>query len=891
MNKIVTIFIISIFCIVSYGQGIDSLRLSRDSIPQSSVSSDSLVLKGTALYLVSKDSIQDPVDYGASDRVNFDYAHKVIHLYGNAYIKYQTMEINAAYIKIDMNTSIATAIPQKDSTGRNIGVPHFADRDQKFDAQKLDYNFKSKKGIISEVISKEDDIFIHGKKTKFISKDNPESNGDDIIYSQDAIFTTCDHPHPHFGIHSKKQKVIPNKLVVVGPSSVEVSGIKVPVLPFGFFPISKNRQAGLIFPKNYTYIDGLGFGLEDVGYYWPVNEYMDVKLLSRIFFKGSWGIKANGNYKRRYRYNGNFEADFNKRIESIENVKEKIVTTPIGLIWSHRQDAGAHPYQSFGGNINIRTNGYQRSVNIHSSQVLENTFRSQLTYNRTFPNTPFSLSSSFSHSQNTRTKQVDVTFPSVDIRMRTINPFKFKKNISSEEKWYEKIALNYGSSATNRLRTTDTSLFTVQTLENLEYGVKHSASMDVNFRVLKYFNLTPSVDYREEWFFHRQEKRFDPSLFIDSTEIKVGDSSYFRKDSTYGMVFTDFQKKFGALREFSASTSLNTRIYSTVQLKKGWLRGLRHEMTPNVSLSYAPNYHKNPFQYFKSVDTDTTRDPQKKLEYLIFGKSPFGTSNVGTENFIMNFSLNHRIEIKYKNKSDSLTKKFPIIEGFSMNASYNFFKDSMKLSDLTAGGNNRFFKGLTTINYSFNFSPYARRLVNGKEQLINQYAWKKDKKLAYLTNANFQISTGTNIAQIAQLLNKKKDEKETIEPKDNLPSLFNVYSNFNISHQFGFNIQRLQSGKDTARITVNSLSVNGNIPLTSKWKIIINNIAYDFSAPKGNRIVYPSLGIERDLHCWYMKMDWTPSIGAYSFFIGVKPGSFEFLKIPNSKAFTGAQPF
>ncbi|HOJ90552.1 MAG TPA: putative LPS assembly protein LptD, partial [Saprospiraceae bacterium] len=255
MNKIV--YFLLIFNSVVFGQvqQLDTTPLQLDTI-LSSESGDSLVLRGTALYVASKDSIKDPVDYGAIDRVNFDYAKKIIHLYGDAYLRYQTMEIKADYIKIDMNTNIATAIPKIDSSGKKIGVPRFKDGEQNFDAQKLDYNFKTKKGIISEIVSKEQDIYIHGKVTKFISKDNPETHGDDVIYSKDAIFTTCNHPDPHFGIFSRKQKVIPNKLVIVGPSKVVIKGIPTPLqLPFGFFPISKDRQGGLIFPKNYTYQD------------------------------------------------------------------------------------------------------------------------------------------------------------------------------------------------------------------------------------------------------------------------------------------------------------------------------------------------------------------------------------------------------------------------------------------------------------------------------------------------------------------------------------------------------------------------------------------------------------------------------------------------------------
>ncbi len=883
MNKIV--YFLLIFNSVVFGQvqQLDTTPLQLDTI-LSSESGDSLVLRGTALYVASKDSIKDPVDYGAIDRVNFDYAKKIIHLYGDAYLRYQTMEIKADYIKIDMNTNIATAIPKIDSSGKKIGVPRFKDGEQNFDAQKLDYNFKTKKGIISEIVSKEQDIYIHGKVTKFISKDNPETHGDDVIYSKDAIFTTCNHPDPHFGIFSRKQKVIPNKLVIVGPSKVVIKGIPTPLqLPFGFFPISKDRQGGLIFPKNYTYQDALGFGLEDIGYYWPINQHMDVKLLSKIYFKGSWGIKADGNYRKKYKYNGGFLIDFENLIREDFNVIGTRINRPIRLRWNHNQDQAAHPYQSFGGSMDIQTNGYNRSVNIYSTNVLDNTLNSNLTYNRIITNSPFSLNASFRHFQNLRTKAVEIILPSLSINMRTVNPFKNNNRVTNEERWYDKISVNYNSRAINKLNTTDTALFTKKSLEDLQYGIVHNASADVSFRVFKYFNLVPSINYKEEWFFQKQDKHFDPSEFIDSVIVKTkegGDSTVY--DTTKGRIITQYTKGFSSLRELSASASLNTRIYSQLQLKKGWLKGIRHEMSPSVSLSYAPNYHNKPFNYFKSVQSDTTGTNFE--EYLIYAKSPFGTSGVQTENFVINFGLTQRIDMKYKNKRDSLSKKLNLIEGFSMNASYNVFKDTMKLSAISAGGSNRFFKGMTTVNYNFNFNPYARKIVDGKEIYSNEYAYKVEKKLAHLHQAGITISTGANVGQLRDIFGFKGDANK---PKDQLPSIYGVISGFYFSHSIGFNVYRLNSGKDTASITHNSLSMNGSIPLTSKWKITLDHITYDFAS---KNIVYPSLTIERDLHCWYMNLRWSPEAGAFSFFIGVKPGSFEFLKIPNSKAFNGAQP-
>ncbi|MEO6191206.1 MAG: putative LPS assembly protein LptD, partial [Saprospiraceae bacterium] len=557
---------------------------------QDSTKYDSLILKAGKLYLSSKDSIDTPVDYQARDSILFDMKKKLIYLFGAASIKYQTMELNADYIVIDMNTSVVVAQPVLDSLGLETGIPKFKDREQSFDAKKIKYNFRTKRGLVTEVLSKEADIFVHGEKSKFIANDST-NNGDHTIYNENGIFTTCNAVIPHYGIYSKRQKIIPNKLIIIGPSIVKILGVPAPplMLPFGFFPISKNKSSGLLFPKNYVFDSDLGFGLQDVGYYFPLSDYYDLKVLTSIWFKGSYRVNLSSNYKLKYKYDGNVSIDFADLNREIPNDYRTTKNRTFKIVWAHTQLPGAHPYRSLNGRIDFSINPYDRLVNRDFKSVTNNTLNSNLNFRYAFPNSPFTLTAGINHDQNLNTRVLNLTLPSVNLTMATINPFKSKNSITQEEKWYEKITLNYNSRFINKISTFDSALFKKETLDKLQYGFTHNATMDVNFKLFKYVNLVPQIRYDEEWLFKHIDKKFN------SDSIFIIDTNGVRVDTIYGKSDTIISNKFGALRTMSASLSMNTQIYGQLLAKKGWFRGIRHVMAPSISASFAPNYRKKPF--------------------------------------------------------------------------------------------------------------------------------------------------------------------------------------------------------------------------------------------------------------------------------------------------------
>ncbi|MEP7196560.1 MAG: putative LPS assembly protein LptD [Saprospiraceae bacterium] len=847
----------------------DTVRIQQDSTQQNQ---DSLILKGTELYIVSKDSIDVPVKYDARDSIIFDMSNKFIYLYGGAHIQYQTIDLIADYISIDMNTSIVQANPLKDSLGMRTGIPKFKDGDQNFEAQSIRYNFKSKRGLVTEVVSKETDIFIHGEKSKFIAKDDSK-NEDHIIYNEHGIFTTCDAPVPHFGIYSKRQKIIPNKLIVIGPSIVKIHGIPAPPLglPFGFFPISKNKSSGLLFPKNYVYDQDLGFGLQDVGYYFPLSDYIDLKLLSSFWFKGSYKLNATSNYKLRYKYDGFISLDFADLKRELPESYLKTTTRTFAIDWSHRQLPGAHPYRSLGGRIKISVNPFDRLVYRDYHSVTNNTLFSNFNYSYNFQNSPFSLAAGFSHDQNINTRVINVSLPTVNLSMKSINPFKHPNKISQSENWYERITLNYSSRFVNKISTFDSILFKKESLDKLQYGFIHNASVDVNFKLLKYLNVVPQIRYDEEWFFKKQQ------LVFNSDTIFKTDTSG-RVDTTYGIQERILDNGFASLRTMSASVAMNTQIYGQLLSKKGWFRGIRHVMAPSVSLNFAPNYRKDPFNYFSYVDTDSRPNYNQNQEYLKYYNSPFGTSTVPAENFNINFGVNNRVEMKYYARKDSSLHKLTLLDNLAINGNYNVMADSFKLSNISASGRMTYFKGITSVNFSMIFDPYSREIVNGLERRKDVYLYDTKQKLAKLTYANIGIASGLTIPQIIRLV-KGKDLKTY-----DLPTFASLFETFSIYHQLQYSFVRNVRGVDSFYLAINSISSTGYFQLTPKWRITIGQIGYDLL---NMRPTYPDFGFERDLHCWVMKFQYYPERKSFTFFIGVKPGSLEFIKIPSNQNFTG----
>lgn len=849
--------------------------------------SDSLSLN-TATIKYSKDSLDAPINYDARDSMILDIKNKKVHLYGAAMVTYTTLELKADYIVFDWGNNLVEAEGLPDSLGKISGNPVFKESEQSFNAKRIRYNFKTKKGLVYEATTQEKDVYVLGKVGKLYSADEARGQKEDYIYSEDAIFTTCDHPNPHFGIRSKKQKVVPNKVAVIGPSNLEVGGVPTPLwLPFGFFPLKKGEKTGLIFPRDYEFSDAWGFGLRNVGWYFPINDYMDITATGDIYTRGSWGLRLSSKYKKNYKFNGGLELGFTDRKKEVQGVDESEKSYTVR--WSHTQDPKAHPLNRFSGSVNIQSNNYASQTENDFGSKYTNTFTSNVNYSRLFPDKPFTFSASMSHSQNTQTRAIDISLPTVDFQLTRIYPFK-RKVATGKDRWYEKISLQYAANARNRFTATDTTLFTQQTLDNAQYGIRHTANSNASFQLFKFFNVTPGVNYKEVWYFDHVEKELDPALVLDTTWVFLNpddvDSVAIIDTVRYGTIEEMKIRGFTPLRLFNANISVSTQIFGVRRFSKGKIRGIRHVIKPSASLGYTPDYTDPSYGYFKYVDTDTRPEYNDPQRYDIFEDGIYDQTPTGGKAMALSYSLNNIFEAKVWSKRDSTEKNVKIFDNFVINGNYNFAADSFQLSRVQLSGTTRLFNGISTMTLGATFDPYAYDVEAGRR--INKYYWDTDRKLLRFENAAIRFNTGLTIDNIRKLIagvDKPLNNKAVFMSDE---SLLDVFAGFRISHQLAFTGNSLSSGRDTFFVSTNSISLNGNIKLTKKWSLRVGNISYDF---KLNRLIYPDIGFYRDLHCWQMGMDWQPQNGTYSFYLHVKPGTLDFIKVPyqrgNQDAFGG----
>ena len=845
---------------------------------------------------ISSDALDDVVDYNARDSMWFDVKNKQVHLYGEASVKYTSLTIKAGYILLDYAHSEISAKPFPDTSGQMVGMPDFQDDEQSFTAQGLRYNFKTKKGIIYEARTKQEDLYVLGERAKFIGAATVDTTqkSNNTIYNSNAIITTCDKDHPHYGIRTKKLKVIPNKLVVTGLSNLEIGGIPTPFfLPFGFFPITQTRKAGVIIPRDFEFADQEGLGIKDFGWYQPISEHMDLTFIFNAYTSGTWGVTSTARYNQRYKYTGDFQLRYNNRVREDATAK-KISSKSFGLRWTHNQDPKAHPTRRFGGSINLETNRDQNRNRNDYASVYQNTMSSNLTYSKSFPGKPYQINAGMRHSQNTQTRIMDISLPSATFTMQRIYPFKKKEQVGKEQ-WYEKISLTYSSRLDNQFRTIDTLLFTEKTLQNARMGIQHQASTDFNFKVFKYINIAPRVDLKETWYPYSIEKQLlnESRLKYDTTfqNGEIIDISVDSAKSQFGIDTTFRRWGFNAIHEYNAGISVNTALFFTKQFKHGWFRGIRHSMKPLVSVGYGPDFTNS--RYFKSVYTDLRPAYNDTVRYSIFEDAIFGGPSIGGRDVALNYTLVNVLEIKHRTRNDSLpVKKVRIFDNLGFSGNYSLTRDTLKWSTISTGGLFRFFKGIVNVTWNATFDPY---IANAKGQRVNRYVLHEKGRLLRTTALGLQVNTGFTVSQLRGYFDKKDNGASTgntpragsASPKDDLLGWFD---NWRINHRISFERRLIPTGYGTARDTfvigTNNIGVAGSLQLTSKWSFDINNISYDFPSKS---LVYPDIGITRDLHCWQLSLSWQPTRGTYSFFIAVKPGSLDFLKIPYRKNYYDAQ--
>ncbi|MEY4876424.1 MAG: hypothetical protein RL708_1573 [Bacteroidota bacterium] len=788
--------------------------------------------------IISKDSPDSTIHYAAKDSLIFNAATNNVFLYNEASIQYKELNLEAYQIQINWDEHLLRANGKKDSTtNKTIGAPIFKESDKTYNAQKIAYNYETQKGKIYDLVTTESEGFIHSEAIK--------KDGEKDYLGYKSMFTTCSNEHPHFGFRANRIKVIPGKLIITGPAQLIVEDIPTPLfIPFSIFPIQKGQASGLLIPQFNNDVNK-GFGLQNGGYYFGLGKHHDLALQGDIFSHGSYAVRLNSGYNYRYKATGNFMLAFASTRLGDPQESGFSKQKDFHITWHHNKDSKSNPYNLFSASVDAGTSRYNRNNVYDANQFLTNTYNSSISYQRIFPNKPFNLTINANHSQNNQTHDMTFTLPSINFNINRLTPF-VKKHSIGEKKWYENIGFSYSANALNQLTTKDTLLFKSK-FNDFKNGIVHSIPISTNVKVMKYFVLNPSINYNERWFAYSSQQSLDSNSNIIHNRVNG----------------------FKTERDFSASVSLNTKIFGMKQFKHGKIKAIRHVITPNINAQYHPDYGSNFFHYYKQSPINGAT-PYSVFEQSIVGGPPAAGKFAG-----IGLGVTNDLEMKVFDAKDTInqSRKITLLRSLSFNTFYNLAADSFRLSPISMSTNTGFLKNKITVNLNLQLDPYHH---NTAGRAIDKYALLEDGKLGKIKSANFAINANfaskQNMTDFAKKTKGASTNNNTAEQKKNTSDEISAidFNQWHIPFTFSTNYMltiqpKTINFKDTVIYTQ---SINGtlNFGLTPKWNVTVNT-GYDFRI-KG--LAYTDIVILRDLHCWQMR-------------IQVAPGRFYAIQI-NAKA-------
>ena len=835
----------------------DSLRRPKElavvPVEQDTTKTDSLQ--------ISQEYLEDNITHRSKDYFSNDFLTSTATLYNEAELYYQDIELRAGKIIIDYKNNLAIASGIYDSVGNYIQRPQFKQGAQESVQDSLLYNFETEKAIIYNSKTEQQGMIIRGDITK---KEN-----DSTFYINKAKFTTSQKEVPDYYIQTSNIKVVPDSKIVGGMSNLVIADVPTPlVLPFFYAPITSGRASGFIIPT-WGQNNNQGYFLQNGGYYFAVNDYLDLAILGDIYTNGSWGIRAESNYALRYKFTGSFSFRFENLINSQKGFPDYSKSTNFFIRWSHSQSTQSNPTSRFAASVNFGSSSFfQESINEASSPFyLVNTFASSVSYYKKFVGTPFNLNASMTHTQNTNTETIDMNLPSLVVNMDRIFPFAPK--VGTKKNPLQNIGVTYNMNAQNRITTTDEEFGSSDMFKDARSGIRHDIAMSTSAKALKYVSVAPSISYRDVWVFKTINRYWDEDI---------------------EEVVTDTINGFDSYREYSAGVSASTTVYGMLNFKKGRLQAIRHVMRPNIAWSYRPDFSQYYDEYQASLDPDDIR------EYSRFEGGVYGAPSTGLSNSL-GFSINNTLEAKVASKDpdEEEPRKVTILNNLNLSTSYNIAADSLNWSPLRMTAGTQILKNKMGLNLNASFDPYA---INANGTRINVYNINNGGSLLRFTNANFTMNyaissrdlgkeseddTGYAVGGSADdssanmfgesLVNRRQtinsDEEETVKKA----KLFNVSMPWDLRLRYALTYNNVAARDE---ITTNSLQVSGNLEFSPKWKVGFSS-GYDF---RNNGITYTQLRFERDLDSWRFSFNWVPfgDRATYYFYIGIKSSALSDLK-------------
>lgn len=811
-------------------------------------------------------AFNDIIKGKATDSVVFDARNNLIYSYRNGDVTYQGMNLKADFMRVDMQSKDVFAHGYADTTETGEPTkthPEFSDGGSPYSMDTITYNLDSRKAKIKGIATQEGDGWLVGGSVKM--------HPDESIHIGDGMYTTCDEvDHPHFYLAMTRAKVIPGKKIIAGYSYIVMEDVPIyfPGVPEAFFPISTGPKSGILMP---TYgEDAKGFFIRDLGYYFTLGEHMDLAIRGGIYTLGSWEVSARSQYVKRYKFRGNFNLQYSSIRSGEKGQPDFVKQNNYRIQWTHSQDPKANPGSTFSASVNLTSSGYSRYSATQVSDILATQTNSSISYSKNWEGTPFSLALNLAVSQNSRDKTISVTLPTITFNVASFNPFKRKEAVG-KTRWYEKIKMSYSMKMTNTVNTTESEIFTKETLKKMKNGIQHTIPVSTSLTLFNYINISPSFNYTERWYFKKVSQQWN--------------------NETHKLETLDPEYGFWRLYNYNASVSANTTIYGTYVAKKKErkLQAVRHTLTPNFGLSYAPDFSRQKYGFYETVQVDTTG---RFKVYSPFTDNAYGVPGSG-QSFALTFGLSQSLEAKIRTKDT--VKKIKLIDQLSINGSYNFLADSMRLSNLPIQLRTTIYNNIG-LNLSMSLDPYE---VTPQGVRYNKLMWKRGLPgriasfgwsfgYTFRSREDKSQTAGNDITSLPpEYFNSWSDPYGTLNPAMRRQWMAGTYYDFSIPWNFGFNYsinysaQPFNNGTTGYRKNVTqTLGVNASVRLTPKTMITVTS-GYDFTTRK---MSMTSIAITRDLHCWQMSFTWIPfgNHRSWAFNIGVKASSLADLKYDKS---------
>lgn len=810
-----------------------------------------------------KPGIDAPVDYECTDSLVYDAETRLVHLYGKAQVKYMDMTLNAAKITMNMDSSMVRAAGERDTAGILQDKPVYSQGSDNYHSELMAFNFKTKKGYITNVETTQGDGFMQSQHSKRAA--------DGTLYLEHAKYTTCDAKHPHFYIALSRAKVRPGKESVFGPAYLVVADVPLPLaVPYGFLPFNKKYSSGFIMPS-YGDETSRGFYLRDGGYYFAINDYMDVKALGEIYTKGSWGLSAETNYRKRYRYNGNFYISFLRTVDGEKNMPDYAVTKSLKVQWTHSKDAKASPNTTFSARVNFASENYERS-NLESMYnplaYTQSTRASSVSFSHTFPSIGLNIAGSTNLTQSLRDSSVSMTLPDLSISLNRFYPFR-RKHQAGKERWYEKISMSYTGSLSNSINTKEDKLFKSNLVKDWRNGMQHRIPIDATFQVFKYINISPQFSLRDIMYTNRVMRSWD-----ETTQKEVA-------DTTYG---------FYNLYDWSLGVSANTTLYG---FYKPWRKlfgdkiiAVRHVFKPSVSFSYAPDFTSSHYGYQRTYVKTDANGEVSTVTYSPYSGGIYSYP-FGTKQGMITMSVSNNVEMKVKSDRDTTgERKISIIDELYGALSYNMAAETRPWSNL----NTRIRLKLTK-NYTFSmaavFATYAYAFdKNGRvvtsdrtewsygrfgrfqgmsqnlsytfnnETLSKLFSRRSDRSTASNDETDTDTDTDAEDANIdpdlrnAKKGGKQKKQKAKVDEdgylRFSLPWSFTVSYGISMAEDRSkqINVRRMRYPYSFTQ----TMNFSGYLRIAEGWNISFTS-GYDFNY---HELSMTTASVSRDLHCFEM---------------------------------------